>query len=426
MTRITLDLIRKRSEHNEGDIATLEEIALHQENIEKIELLGRVCKDLKILLLQNNLIAKLENLSRLKSLEYLNLALNNIEHIENLEQLESLKKLDLTVNFIGDLRGIQKLRCNENLEQLFLMGNPCADYTGYRDYAIATLTQLRELDGLPIERSDRIKALQIYSATEGEIVRSYGEYRRTREKEIGAGNTGTEVFNSDGNVEENTSEGEQENEQFWKRVSRHTPEERVAIAERALRREERANERRKEPRTVHEPKLFNSEGKPYNVNQPKVPFKLNDEERDVVVLEVSVYKYLDTDYVHVDVHPDYVRVAIKGKILQLTLPCEVSVEASEARRNAINGKLAITMPRLSPLPILGQRDSERSGKLIGAEDKRGSRTRERFSTTMRQYLEIGPAAEHPDFSRTIAERSGYGEEHRPDEHWNDSEIPALE
>lgn len=110
MARITLDLIRKRSEHNEGEIATLEEIALHQENIEKIELLARVCKDLKILLLQNNLIARLENLSRLKCLEYLNLALNNIEYIENLEGLESLKKLDLTVNFIGDLRGIRKLR----------------------------------------------------------------------------------------------------------------------------------------------------------------------------------------------------------------------------------------------------------------------------------------------------------------------------
>lgn len=110
MPRITIDLIRKRSEHNEGEICTLEEIALHQENIEKIELLGRICKDLKILLLQNNLIAKIENLNRLKKLEYLNLALNNIETIENLEGLESLKKLDLTVNFIGDLRSVKRLR----------------------------------------------------------------------------------------------------------------------------------------------------------------------------------------------------------------------------------------------------------------------------------------------------------------------------
>jgi len=42
----------------------------------------------------------MENLSKLKELEYLNLALNNISKIENIEGCESLKKLDLTCNFI--------------------------------------------------------------------------------------------------------------------------------------------------------------------------------------------------------------------------------------------------------------------------------------------------------------------------------------
>ncbi|KAF0688885.1 hypothetical protein As57867_019512, partial [Aphanomyces stellatus] len=40
MPRITLDLLRKRSEHNEGIVSTLEEISLHQEEIEKIEVIG--------------------------------------------------------------------------------------------------------------------------------------------------------------------------------------------------------------------------------------------------------------------------------------------------------------------------------------------------------------------------------------------------
>lgn len=110
MPRITIELLRKRSEHNEGEIHSLEELSLHQENLEKIEFLNQACRHLKILLLQNNLIAKIENLHKLKELEYLNLALNNIEVIENLERLESLKKLDLTVNFIGDIRGVKNLR----------------------------------------------------------------------------------------------------------------------------------------------------------------------------------------------------------------------------------------------------------------------------------------------------------------------------
>ena len=44
------------------------------------------CRFLKIVYLQNNLISKLENLHRLKRLEYLNVALNNIQKIENLDR----------------------------------------------------------------------------------------------------------------------------------------------------------------------------------------------------------------------------------------------------------------------------------------------------------------------------------------------------
>ena len=47
MVRLTHKLIRKKSEHNEGTMADLEEISLHQLEIEKIENLD--CKKLKIL-----------------------------------------------------------------------------------------------------------------------------------------------------------------------------------------------------------------------------------------------------------------------------------------------------------------------------------------------------------------------------------------
>jgi protein TilB len=73
-----------KSEHNNCEITTLEELSLHQQDIEKIEHLDRWCKDLKILYLQSNLISKIENVGRLKKLEYLNLALNNVTKIENL------------------------------------------------------------------------------------------------------------------------------------------------------------------------------------------------------------------------------------------------------------------------------------------------------------------------------------------------------
>jgi len=66
MARITADLLRRRAEHNDGALVTLREIGLHQQGIERIELINQACRHLRILYLQNNLISKIENLHRLK------------------------------------------------------------------------------------------------------------------------------------------------------------------------------------------------------------------------------------------------------------------------------------------------------------------------------------------------------------------------
>lgn len=56
---VTEELIRKKSEHNECVIYTLEELSLHQEDVDKIEHINNWCKDLQILYLQSNLISKI-------------------------------------------------------------------------------------------------------------------------------------------------------------------------------------------------------------------------------------------------------------------------------------------------------------------------------------------------------------------------------
>ena len=88
MVHITDELLVSRTEHNNGALDTLEELSLHQQKLNKIEYINRVCTKLKILQLQDNCIDRIENLDRLKVLEYLNLAMNNIEVIENLKALE--------------------------------------------------------------------------------------------------------------------------------------------------------------------------------------------------------------------------------------------------------------------------------------------------------------------------------------------------
>lgn len=128
---IDADFLRKRAEHNEGCLNTLEEIALHQQNIERIENFDKLIRHVKILLLQNNLISKMENLSKLKELEYLNLALNNIKVIEGLEGCESLEKLDMTCNFIGLdtlFESLLNLKKVPSLREIHFMGNPFTEY----------------------------------------------------------------------------------------------------------------------------------------------------------------------------------------------------------------------------------------------------------------------------------------------------------
>lgn len=193
MGRITVDLIRRvrcrrfdflssgvpdttlvtelcgdmqRAEHNEGMISNLEELALHQQHIEKIELLHRACRHLKILLLQSNLISKIQNLHRLKQLQYLNLALNNISKVENLQRCESLEKLDLTMNFIpvSGLLALRTLQHNEFLRDVYLMGNPCSDWHSFRKYTLALLPSLAKLDGQEVKPSERIAARQVRMA----------------------------------------------------------------------------------------------------------------------------------------------------------------------------------------------------------------------------------------------------------------------
>lgn len=65
--RITAELLRRRAEHNDGVLSTLQEVSLHQQNIERIELLNQLCRRLRILYLQNNVICKIERLNRLKA-----------------------------------------------------------------------------------------------------------------------------------------------------------------------------------------------------------------------------------------------------------------------------------------------------------------------------------------------------------------------
>ncbi|KAM8838833.1 dynein axonemal assembly factor 11 [Synchiropus picturatus] len=317
VSTVTEDLIRKRAEHNECEIFSLEEVSLHQQDIEKIEHIERWCRDLKILYLQNNLIPRIENVGRLKKLQYLNLALNNIEVIENLEGCESLQKLDLTVNFVGQLSSVETLRANLHLSELFLVGNPCTDFQGYRSYVVAMLPQLQWLDGTRVSRSERIRASQGLDEVQRQVLVQERDYLRKRAKqreesqrEAGEDGDTCSSRTSEEPLERNHEERERE---FWHTPCLFTPESRLET-HRHLEETRKSNEKEEEKKPKRRT-LITADGRVMNVNEPKLDFSLTeDDERGLVVLELQVFRHLDTSLLDVDVQPTYARVTVKGKV----------------------------------------------------------------------------------------------------------------
>ena len=105
----------------------------------------------------------MEGLTKLKELEYLNLAVNNVKKIEGIRMCESLAKLDLTLNFI-DVEDLEEsvdnlMECGE-IQDVYLTGNPCCSWEGYKEYVIGRVSQLKRLDGEEITKSQRLDARQ--------------------------------------------------------------------------------------------------------------------------------------------------------------------------------------------------------------------------------------------------------------------------
>lgn len=266
---------------------------------------------------------------KLKSLQYLNLAMNNVTCIENLEKCESLSKLDLTMNFIS-LRGlmsVKTLAVNHSLRQLFLMGNPCAEFQGYRSFIIGTLPQLTHLDGTDVTHAEKIVARHHLSRITQEL-----------EKAI---------------------EAESESIMSVDDVAALAPEERPwCSATRILESDFKESVSLKALRSRETKESFQTKSSfdalPEDIadvkqkNQGDFKFQLTESDDDASIkLEVQVGAFIDTSLILVDVQPTLVRVKIKSELLQLKLPSEVATDASTAERSKATGKLLITMPKLN-------------------------------------------------------------------------------
>ncbi|KAF0984416.1 hypothetical protein FDP41_000315 [Naegleria fowleri] len=323
MVEITEELLRRRSEHNEGQLSTLKEITLHQFDIEEInEVLGTFCRELQILYLQNNLIGTIKNLHHLKDLRYLNMAVNNLTRIEGLESNENLEKLDLTANFVWDLLSVECLKQNYNLKELHLLGNPCTKYENYRLYVIGTLPQLQILDGDKVSKSEKILAEQLLPTIRASVAE---EQKRV-------------------NVEELKKAIEQRNED--KKEIANSKNEREKAQEKNIdgigEVDRLGSSLNNYPKLTPEQEI-EKYGKVMQKNEGKWQFKFF-EEKGHYVLDIPAGKYMSLSYVDIDVQPTYIRVTIKGKVLQLRFDKEVASSKASAQRSTVTGNIVIRVP----------------------------------------------------------------------------------
>ncbi|KAJ3286237.1 Protein tilB [Rhizoclosmatium sp. JEL0117] len=343
---ITQELLRRRAEHNDGELSTLKEVTLHQFDIEKIENLDVYCRHLEILYLQNNQINKIENLHKLKELQYLNLALNNIKKIENLEKCESLRKLDLTVNFVSDPLDLESLKDNIMLRDLFLVGNPCTQVDGYREFAIVTLPQLKMLDGKEIEKSERIAAAQVYDTIRARLVKERNERTNTETREE---NLQTKTDPTTDATRTSPEDLEKLKHEFKTKPIPYTPETRRQTAKEI---ETMNGPPREDPSKPKPPKAadttvtYGRDGRVLQKNEGKWEFHRWSNDL-AVFLDIEISKFLDSSLIDVNVKPNYIQVVIKNKVLTVTFDDEVRPNQVLCERSKASGNLLVTMVKSS-------------------------------------------------------------------------------
>ena len=209
-----------------------------------------------------------------------------------------------------------------------MTGNPCTQIEGYRKFVIALLPSVAKLDGQDVTPSERTEAAQEFAQIK-RVIES-----KAQEEDL----LPPHISESDS---EDEPEPEAEPSQFV--GFRKTPKIKPAT-----------------------PGLEKDKyGKVGQCNQGGYDFNIEELDEEILV-EVKVSKFLDTSLIDADIHPDFVRVTIKGKVLQLCLPCEVRTDTAVAQRSQTTGSLVLRCPRLHPV-------MRRKHKLVGvAPDPSGT------------------------------------------------------
>nr|CDS31959.1 leucine rich repeat containing protein 6 [Hymenolepis microstoma] len=195
-------------------------------------------------------------------------------------------------------------------------------------------------------------------------------------------------------LRENNGDTEKLAEEFWHEKSPYTPESRLETYEfLKLQKEQKSGG----PSTLEKPKpkrsvFFAENGRPYNINEPKVDFKLYEENTEFgqcFVLDLAAFKNLDTSLIDCDVQTNYIRVTLRNKVFQLALHEEVHPDRSSVQRSRVTGRLLIRMPKVKTSSVIESFSTTKSKRITDLTKQSAEEKGKASNESKSNLLEIG-------------------------------------
>ena len=76
--------------------------------------------------------------------------------------------------------------------------------------------------------------------------------------------------------------------------------------------------------------MYTKDGTVRQANQGKYEWRFDEsEDKTHVIFEIKIPKFMDTALINVDLQPTYLRLDIKGRVTQLSIPEDVIAEKSK-------------------------------------------------------------------------------------------------
>lgn len=155
----------------------------------------------------------------------------------------------------------------------------------------------------------------------------------------------------------------------------------------AQKKKEEKSKEKEESDYKKETSMYYKNGELRQCNEGKYEFKLEEwEDPQYTTFTIKVPKYLDTEYIKINIFNFYISVRVKDKLTQIKLFEEVLTDSYEPKRNIHTGELVIKVKKVRYDPKLEKIKTKNCTKETKAEENNTNK-KESFSSSDLPELE---------------------------------------